>query len=70
MRAATLLRVMEEVVLEFLFGDLLRAFAVELREHANGSGVSLLGAFPFTIELEGLEHFLVPVCHHDVSPFE
>jgi hypothetical protein len=32
--------------------------------------VSLLGAFPFPLELEGLEHFLVPVSHHDVSPFE
>jgi len=60
----------EEVVLKFLFGDLLGALAVELGEHADGSGVSLLGAFPFAIELEGLNHVLVPVCHHDVSPFE
>lgn len=60
----------EEVVLEFLFCDLLGALAVELGEHANGSGVSLLGAFSFAIELEGLDHVLVPVCHHDVSPFE
>jgi hypothetical protein len=60
----------EEVVLEILFGDLIGALAGELREHANGPGVSLLGAFTLAIELEGFDHFLVPVCHHDVSPFE
>jgi hypothetical protein len=59
----------EEVVLEVFFGDLIGDFASELREHANGSGVSLLGAFSFAIELKGLDHFLAPVCHHDVSPF-
>jgi hypothetical protein len=33
----------EEAVLEFLLGDRIRDFACELREHADGSGVSLLG---------------------------
>lgn len=60
----------EEVVLEFLFGDLLGALAVELGEHADGSGISLLGAFSFAVELERLDHLFVPVLHHDVSPFE
>ena len=60
----------KEVVLEFIFGEFLRALTVELREHADRSGVSLLGAFPFTVELKGLDHFVVPVLHHDTSPFE
>lgn len=59
----------KEVVLEFLFGDQLWALAVELGEHTNGASVSLLGAFPFAIELEGLDHCVVPICHHVSSPF-
>ena len=59
----------EEVVLEFLFSDLIWALAGELGEHADGAGVSLLGAFPLAVELEGRDHSFVPVCHHDASPF-
>lgn len=47
----------EEVVLEFLFGDLIWALAGELGEHADGAGVSLLGTFPLAVELKGRDHF-------------
>jgi len=60
---------MEKIVLEFLFGDLVRGFTVELGKHADGAGVGFLGAFPFAIELQGLDRFVIPIGHHDTSPF-
>ncbi len=59
----------EEIVLEFLFGDQVGGFAIELGEHSNGAGVSLLGPFPFAIELKSLDRFVIPLCLHDTSPF-
>ena len=60
---------LEEIVLEFLLGDLIGCFGVELAEHANGAGVGLLSPFPFAIELKGLDRSVIPLCLHDVSPF-
>ena len=59
----------EEIVLEFLLGDLIGCFAIELDEHANGASVGLLSPFPFAIELKSLDRFVIPLCLHDTSPF-
>ncbi len=59
----------EEVVLEFLLGDQVGGFAIELSEHANGAGVGLLSPFPFAIELKSLDRSIIPLCLHDSSPF-
>jgi hypothetical protein len=59
----------EEIVLEFLFGDQIGGFAVELAEHANGAGVGLLSPFSFAIELKSLDRSVIPLCLHDTSPF-
>jgi hypothetical protein len=59
----------EEIVLEFLLGDQIGGFAIELAEHANGACVGLLSAFPFAIELKSLDRFVIPLCLHDTSPF-
>lgn len=59
----------KEVVLEFLLGDQIGGFVVELAEHANGAGVGLLSSFPFAIELKSLDRFVIPLCLHDTSPF-
>ena len=59
----------EEIVLEFLLGDQIGGFAVELGEHTDGAGVGLLSPFPFAIELKSLDRFVIPLCLHDTSPF-
>ena len=41
---------LEEIVLEFLLGDHIGGFAIELGQHADGAGVGLLGSFPFAVE--------------------
>lgn len=60
---------MEEVILQFVFADQFRSLVVELPEHADCSDVSFLGSFTFSVELEGLDHFLGPICRHRLSPF-
>ena len=60
---------MEEVILQFFFAGKFGSFVVELPEHADCSDVSFLGSFTFSIELEGLDHFLGPICRHRLSPF-
>ncbi len=55
----------EEVVLEFPFGDEVGSFAIEVDEHAQGAGVSLLSSFSFSVELKVLDHSLIPVFHPD-----
>jgi hypothetical protein len=60
---------LEEIVLEFLLGDLIGGFAIELGEHANGAGVGLLSPFSFAIELKSLDRSVIPLCLHDTSPF-
>ncbi len=59
----------EKIVLEFLLGDQIGGFAIELGEHADGAGIGLLGAFSFAIELKGLDRSVIPLCLHDTSPF-
>ena len=59
----------KEIVLEFLLGDLIGGFAIELGEHADRAGVGLLSAFPLAIELKGLDRSVIPLCLHDTSPF-
>jgi hypothetical protein len=59
----------EEIFLEFLLGDQIGGFAVELGEHANGASVGLLSPFSFAIELERLDRPIIPLCLHDTSPF-
>jgi len=59
----------EEIVLEFLLGDQIGGFVVELAEHANGAGVGLLSPFSFAIELKSLDRSVIPLCLHDTSPF-
>jgi len=60
---------MKEIVLEFLLGDQVGGFAIELGKHANGAGIGLLSPFSFAIELKGLDRFVIPRCLHDTSPF-
>ncbi len=59
----------EKIVLEFLLGDQIGGFAIELAEHANGACVGLLSPFPFAIELKSLDRSVIPFCLHDTSPF-
>jgi hypothetical protein len=59
----------EEIVLKFLLANEIGGLAVELDEHAQGPGIGLLRAFPFAVELKGLDHSVIPLCLHDTSPF-
>jgi hypothetical protein len=59
----------EEIVLEFLLGDQIGGFVVELAEHANGACVGLLSPFSFAVELKSLDRSVIPLCLHDTSPF-
>jgi len=61
---------LEEIVLEFLLRNQIRGFAVELRKHAHRASVSLLRAFSLSVELQGVDHALIPIVHHDSSPFK
>lgn len=60
---------LEEIVLEFLLGDQIGGFGIELGEHADRAGVGLLSAFPLAIELKSLDRSVIPLCLHDTSPF-
>ena len=42
---------LQKIFLEFLLGNEIRRFAIELRKHAHRAGVGLLRAFSFPIEL-------------------
>ena len=59
----------EEIVLELLLVNEIGRLAVELGEHAQGPCIGLLRAFPFAVELKGLDHSVIPLCLHDTSPF-
>ena len=60
---------LEEIVLEFLLGDQIGGFTIELAEHADGAGIGLLSPLSFAVELKGLDRFVIPLCLHDTSPF-
>ncbi len=59
----------EEIVLELLLATEIGRLAVELDEHAQGPCIGLLRAFPFAVELKGLNHSVIPFCLHATSPF-
>jgi hypothetical protein len=59
----------EEIVLKLLLANEIGRLAVELDEHAQGPCIGLLRAFPFAVELKGLDHSVIPLCLHDASPF-
>jgi hypothetical protein len=59
----------EEIILELFFGNEIGGLAVEFDEHAQGPCIGLLRAFPFAVELKGLDHSVIPLCLHDTSPF-
>ena len=59
---------MEEILLEFLLGDEIGGFVVEFGEHAHSTGVGLLGALAFAVQLQGLDQVLIPVFHDHTSP--
>jgi hypothetical protein len=60
---------LEEIVLELLLANEIGRLAVELDEHAQGPCIGLWRAFPFAVELKGLDHSFIPLCLHDTSPF-
>jgi hypothetical protein len=59
---------MEEVVPEFLFRDKIGRLVVELDKHADSPALCLLGALALAVELQGVDHGLIPVFHHVSSP--
>lgn len=59
----------EEVLLEFGFRNQIRGFVIELREHAHRARVRLLSSFSFPIELQNIDHPVIPIIHHKSSPF-
>ena len=54
---------LEEVLLEFGFGDQIGRFVVKLAEHTHRAGVGLLGGFSFPVELQSSDHSLIPIVH-------
>jgi hypothetical protein len=60
---------LEEIVLKLLLANEIGRLAVELDEHAQGPCIGLLRAFPFAVELKGLDHSVIPLSLHDTSPF-
>jgi hypothetical protein len=56
---------LEEVLLELGLRNQIRGFVIELREHAHRAGIGLLGSFSFPIELQSIDHPLVPIVHKD-----
>ena len=60
---------LEEIVLKLLLANEIGRLAVELDEHAQGTGIGLLRALPFAVELKGFNHAVIPLCFHDPSPF-
>ena len=59
----------QEIVLEFRFGDLIGGFVVKIDEHAHRSGIALLGTLAHPGKLQGSHGLLVIVFHHSLSPF-
>jgi hypothetical protein len=59
----------EEIFLKLFFGNEIGGLAVEVDEHAQGPCIGLLRAFPFAVELKGLDHSVIPLGLHDTSPF-
>jgi hypothetical protein len=58
----------QEVVLQLLFGEQVRRFAIELRQQADFPDIGLLGALTLAAELKRSNHALTQ-WGHEVSPF-
>jgi len=54
----------QEVVLEFLFGDQVWGFAIKIDQHPNRACVSFLGGRAHTGQLQGSHGLLIIVFHH------
>ena len=54
----------EEIILEFLFGDFVRGSSVEIDQLTNRAGVAFLSAFAHSCKLQGSYGFLIVVFHH------
>ena len=67
-RPAIAVLAVEEVLLKLGLRDLIWGLVVELAEHAQCAHIGLLRALAETVELQGIDRFLVPFGHHDVSP--
>jgi hypothetical protein len=59
----------QEVGLQLLGRNLVGRFAVEVDEHARGARIRLLRALPLAVQLQGLDHAIVPLGLHGDSPF-
>ncbi len=63
----------QEIVLKLLLVNEIRRFAVKLDEHAQGPCIGLLCTFPFAVQLESLDHSVIPLCllclHPKISDF-
>ena len=59
---------LQEILLEFLLRNQIGGFVTELSKHTHRAGVGLLGAFPLSIELQDIDHTLIPIVHHKNSP--
>jgi hypothetical protein len=59
----------QEVGLQFFRRDLVGRLVLELDEHAHGARIRLLGALPLAVQLQGLDHAVVPLGLHADSPF-
>jgi hypothetical protein len=58
------LRRRRKYAIELRLGDLVGWLAVEGAQHPHRSGVGILRAFAFAVELQGVDGALVPVGHH------
>lgn len=59
----------QEVRLQGIRRDLVRCLVLELDKHPHGACVCLLGALPLAVQLQGLDHAVVPLGLHVDSPF-
>ena len=59
---------MQEVGLEFLVGEQVGRFVIELSQQAYFTDIGLLGTFAFATELESRNHLLTQ-WGHEISPF-
>ena len=60
----------QEVGLQLVRRDRVGRLVLELDEHAHGTRVRLLGALPFAVQLQGVDHAVVPLgLHPGLPPF-
>jgi hypothetical protein len=58
----------QEIALEFLFGEQVGGFVVELSQQADFPDIGFLSPFAFATEVESRNHLLLQ-CGHERSPF-